>query len=256
MNIVEKQKQSNREKLLTKIAEGKKVKPKYLFELENVIKTDTATQTTKVIINKKEASDNKILIETNNNASFEQKQFTETVQKIKELKLKNGQNSIAIGNILLQYKSKTNNERDFRNLLKHGDVNIKRTQAEKLVKVSKFCCQSTEKVNSYIKLGIEKFAILIDAKLETKFESIANFVDKKNISVSQLKKLIGKIKEQPNTPIEGLFTELKEELKEARNVNKKSSKEQIDYAAECEKLKKYVAELETELKLYKQKTAT
>lgn len=256
MSTIKNQKQSNREKLLARIAEGKKVKPKYLFELGNVIKTDTATQTTKVITNKKEASDNKILIETNNDASFEEKQFAETVQKIKELKLKNGQNSIAIGNILLQYKSKTSNERNFRNLLKHPDVNLKRTQAEKSMKVSKFCCQSAEKVDLYMMLGIEKFAILIDAELEDKFECLAKFVDDKKISVSQLKKLIGKIKEQPNMPIEGLFTELKEELKEARKVNKKSSKEQIDYVAECEKLKKYVAELEEELKLYKQKTAT
>lgn len=221
MNIVENQKQSNREKLLARIAEGKKVKSKYLFELGNVIKTDTATQTTKAITNKKEASDNKILIETNNDASFEQKQFAETVQKIKELKLKNGQNSIAIGNILLQYKSKTSDEQNFKNLLKHRDVNLKRTQADKLIKVSKFCYQSAEKVDLYMMLGIEKFAILLDAKLETKFESVANFVHEKNISVSQLKKLIGKIKEQPNMPIEWLFTELKEELKEARKVNKK-----------------------------------
>lgn len=256
MSIVKNQKQSNREKLLTRIAEGKKVKPKYLFELENVIKTDIASRTTKVSTNKKEASDNIILAEANEDTNSEQKQFTETVQKIKELKLKNGQNSVVIGEILLEYKSKTSDERNFRNLLKHPDVSLKRTQADKLIKVSKFCTQSTEKVNSYIKLGIEKFAILIDAKLENKFESVANFVDEKNISVSQLKKLIGKIKEQPNMPIEGLFTELKEELKEARKVNKKSSNEQIDYAAECEKLKKYVAELEEELKLYKQKTAT
>lgn len=238
--------------ILKRLENGATLKHKYIFPL----KTDAEKRATEVNPNKEDiSSDNKILVKPNN-ANSEEKLFTETVQKIKELKLKNGQNSIAIGNILLQYKSKTNNERDFRNLLKHGDVNIKRTQAEKLVKVSKFCCQSTEKVNSYIKLGIEKFAILIDAKLETKFESIANFVDKKNISVSQLKKLIGKIKEQPNMPIEWLFTELKEELKEARKVNKKSSKEQIDYVAECEKLKKYVAELEEELKLYKQKTAT
>ena len=256
MIIAEKQKQSNREKLLAKIAEGKKVKPKYLFELENVIKTDIKSRTTKVSTNKKEASDNIILAEANEDTNSEQKQFTETVQKIKELKLKNGQNSIAIGNILLQYKSKTNNERDFRNLLKHRDVTLKRTQADKLMKVARFCCQSTEKVDLYMMLGIEKFAILIDAELENKFECLAKFVNDKKISVSQLKKLIGKIKEQPNMPIEGLFTKLKEELKEARKVNKKFSKEQIDYAAECEKLKKYVAELEEKLKLYKHKTAT
>lgn len=239
--------------ILKQLKNGATLKQKYIFPL----KTDVGKRATEINPNKEDiSSDNTTLVKANNNSNPEETQFTETVQKIKELKLKNGQNSIAIGNILLQYKSKTNNERDFRNLLKHGDVNIKRTQADKLIKVSEFCCQSTEKVNLYTKLGIEKFAILIDAKLENKFESVANFVDEKNISVSQLKKLIGKIKEQPNMPIEGLFTELKEELKEARKVNKKSSNEQIDYAAECEKLKKYVAELEEELKLYKQKTAT
>lgn len=256
MIIAEKQKQSNREKLLAKIAEGKKVKPKYLFELENVIKTDIKSRTTKVSTNKKEASDNIILAEANEDTNSEQKQFTETVQKIKELKLKNGQNSIAIGNILLQYKSKTSDERNFRNLLKHREVSLKRTQADKLIKVSEFCYQSTEKVNLYTKLGIEKFAILIDAKLETKFESIANFVDEKNISVSQLKKLIDKIKEQPNMPIEGLFTELKEELKEARKLKKNSPNENVDYVARCKSLEKRVKDLEEELKLYKQKTAT
>lgn len=238
--------------ILKQLENGATLKQKHIFPL----KTDVEKQSTEINPNKEDiSSDNKTLGNTNN-ANLEEKQFTETVQKIKELKLKNGQNSIAIGNILLQYKSKTSDEQNFKNLLKHRDVNLKRTQADKLIKVSKFCYQSAEKVDLYMMLGIEKFAILLDAKLETKFESVANFVHEKNISVSQLKKLIGKIKEQPNMPIEWLFTELKEELKEARKVNKKSSKEQIDYVAECEKLKKYVAELEEELKLYKQKTAT
>lgn len=238
--------------ILKQLENGATLKQKYIFPL----KADVEKRATEIDPNKEDiSSDNKTLGNANND-NLEEKQFAETVQKIKELKLKNGQNSVVIGEILLEYKSKTSNERNFRNLLKHREVNIKRTQADKLIKVSEFCCQSTEKVNLYTKLGIEKLAILIDAKLENKFESIAKFVDDKKISVSQLKKLIGKIKEQPNMSIERLFTELKEELKEARNVNKKSSKEQIDYAAECEKLKKYVAELETELKLYKQKTAT
>lgn len=238
--------------ILKQLENGATLKHKYTFPL----KTDVEKRATEVNPNKEDiSSDNKTLLNANN-ANSKQKQFTETVQKIKELKLKNDQNSIAIGNILLQYKSKTNNERDFRNLLKHGDVNIKRTQADKLIKVSEFCCQSTEKVNLYTKLGIEKFAILIDAKFETKFESIANFVDEKNISVSQLKKLIGKIKKQPNMPIEGLFTKLKEELKEARKLKKNSPNENVDYVARCKSLEKRVKDLEEELKLYKQKTAT
>ena len=219
--------------ILKQLENGVTLKHKYIFPL----KTDVEKRATEVNPNKEDiSSDNKTLVKANNDATFEQKQFAETVQKIKELKLKNGQNSIAIGNILLQYKSKTNNERDFRNLLKHGDVNIKRTQADKLIKVSKFCCQSAEKVDLYMMLGIEKFAILIDAELEDKFECLAKFVDDKKISVSQLKKLVGKIKEQPSMPIEGLFTELKEELKEASKLKKNSPNENVDYVARCKSL--------------------
>lgn len=149
----------------------------------------------------------------------------ECATKIAQLKQNNATNVAKIGSVLSQFKEAylTDKEQNkiFNELLKL--VNLRRTQAEKHIKVYHFCvecinkCQST---NIFDKLGIEKVALLLNLENKELQITLGKVVIEKNLSVKQLQYITLILNK-------GLFENLNEAVNKTLNLTNKSLREEI-----------------------------
>ena len=156
----------------------------------------------------------------------------EYVAKIAELKFENINSCLKLGEILFEAK-KNLSKKEFKRLLEDPKVNYKRTQAEKFIMfycyVSK-CqekCQSTDKL---IELGIEKVCILSAVDDEEQQEQLQDYALNSAISVSEMKKVVAKMKENAELTPSVALEEVRKEKEEVRKEKAyaKANKKQED----------------------------
>lgn len=182
------------------------------------------------------------------------------VHRIAKLKGKNIDNIIEIGKILHDFCQENNAKSTYNALLKHKDVNLKRTQADKYVAVYDFCinkmkdCQSTD---NYKNLGVEKIALLNQINDSRNIEEISQFVTEKEITVKPLKTMIEFLNQDEMLTVESSYRKTLQQIKEVKQLKKEQTKNQesatSEYVKQLEEknkqLEKEIMELKTKLGL-------
>ncbi len=186
----------------------------------------------------------------------------EYVAKIAELKFENINSCLKLGEILFEAK-KNLSKKEFKRLLEDPKVNYKRTQAEKFIMfycyVSK-CQEKCQSTDTLIKLGIEKVCILSAVEDEEQQEQLQDYALSNAISVSEMKKVAAKMKENAELTPADAHDQVQKEKEEAKaNKKQEDSSDNQGLKAENKALHARVTELENtvaklEAKLQQQQT--
>lgn len=130
--------------------------------------------------------------------------YEESALKIKKLKISINEKFLDMGKVLFEFKQayKKEGESYFKKFLNDNRVDLKPTQAEKLISIHKYrlnCgeigIQSTDIFN---KLKTEKSALIIHVKDVNLHKNLAKFVIDKKVSVDQLKYIVKDLNSDEN----------------------------------------------------------
>ena len=186
--------------------------------------------------------------------------FEEMVTKVAEAKMAYGDASIALGKVLSEAKQVLG--KAFNKFLEDSRVNIKRTQANKSITFYEYSqkCQSTD---TLVRLGIEKVCILSTVEVIEQQKQLQDYALSNTTSVSELKKIAAKMKEDKELTPDVAYDEVQKEKEEAKANKKQESSEKQGLKEENEALQARVNELEeavakltAELQQHKQETIT
>lgn len=171
------------------------------------------------------------------------------INKIRFLKHDINANFLEIGKILKMHQER-DKKRDYKFLLAHPMVDIKRTQAQKMIGAYKYIAEKKidQLTGIHVRLGIEKLYLISTVKNKEFCEKLENFALKKEITVKKLK-LIVKNLNNNETTLEEAYNKVLQEIKAKKN-NKKtfSQAEIIELQEKNKKLEAKIFELESRLK--------
>ena len=165
--------------------------------------------------------------------------------KIAYLKNDINSNLLNAGKILIKYKE-TKSPKDYKYFLLHPMVDLKRTQAQKLIDVYKYIVnkRSGRLTGIQIRLGIEKLHCISRIENEEYYEILENFVADKQITVKILKLIIENIKQNVGITVEDAYQKTLEFVKN-KEANKQSQVKTYTQV-EVDKLQKKIKQLEAD----------
>ena len=166
------------------------------------------------------------------------------IQTIALLKHNIGKNFFEIGKILRKYQEE-GLKKDYKYFIAHPMVDIKMTQAKKMVAVYKYIAgeHSGQLTGIHIRLGIEKLYLISTVKNNEYYDDLENFALDKKITVKKLKLIVENIIQNPGITVEEAYKKFLQSIEDKKN-NKLCQEEanQLEVSALQERIK----QLETE----------
>lgn len=190
--------------------------------------------------------------------------FENLVESYLNARNRAGTSILEMASVCLKAKEQLKKKKWFE-WLEDSRINLKRTQAKKLIAVAKICKQGGQSTDLLNKKGIEETYLLTKIQDDSTREDLAGQIIDADFTVKQTKQVVSIIQNENKTPVEAV-----EKIKEIKNIPKppasKPEKKTVSIEAfnnlqtDYEKLLKEKQELENKLqellKFQKQKIKT
>lgn len=159
------------------------------------------------------------------------------IQTIALLKRDISVNFFDIGGILKKYKS-SNNNRDYYYLLKHPMVDVKKSQANKIIAVHNYISNvhSGQLTGIQIRLGIEKLYEISTINDNEYYEKLEDYTLEKKLTVTVLKSIVENINQNVGITVEDAHDKALKDIK-AKKTTQDKTYSQADVNALNEKIK-------------------